>query len=172
MGRWTRQELEDAFERYQDTARRAAETHDWNVFADQFTEDATYIEHLFGEFRGRESIRAWITETMDRWPGTEMVDFPIGWYIIDEDRGWIACQIWNVMGDPGDGNDYREQNVSLLKYAGDGLWSYEEDVYNPGRFVEMIQRWSAVKERISGEKQPDAAEAAAEVIGSRKDPPS
>jgi hypothetical protein len=163
MGRWSRQELEEAFERYQDTARRAAETHDWNVFADQFTEDATYIEHLFGEFHSREAIREWITGTMGRWPGNEMTDFPIGWYIIDEDRGWIACQIWNVMGDPGDGSDHREQNVSLLKYAGDGLWSYEEDVYNPARFITMVQQWSAVKERISGEKQPDAVEAAAEL---------
>ena len=151
MGRWSRQELEDAFERYQQTTKRICEeTGDWNDFADLFTEDATYVEHLFGTMHGREAIRAWIVETMAKWPGSEMTGFPIGWYIVDEDRGWISCEIWNEMGDPGDGSVHRESNFTLLKYAGDGLWSYEEDVYNPNRFVDMIQRWSEVKDRVSG----------------------
>jgi uncharacterized protein (TIGR02246 family) len=165
MGRWSRQELEEAFERYQETVRRACDTGDWNLFADLFTEDATYVEHLFGTMHGREAIRVWITDTMARWPGSEMNAFPIGWFIIDEDRGWIACEIKNRMRDPGDGSVHVETNLTLLKYAGDGQWSYEEDAYNPNRFVEMIQRWSQVKEHVTGTTQPDAAAGAARPHG-------
>lgn len=154
MGRWTRQEIEQAFEGYQETVRRACATGNWNLFAELFTEDATYVEHLFGTMQGREAIRSWITRTMAQWPGSEMDAFPIGSSIIDEDRGWIACQIFNRMRDPGDGNVYQETNLTLLKYAGDGLWAYEEDAYNPNRFVEMIQRWSEAKNRASGADSP------------------
>ena len=163
MGRWSRRELEDAFEHYQETVRQACGTANWNLFAELFTEDSTYVEHLFGRMEGREAIREWITRTMAQWPGSEMNAFPIGWYIVDEDRGWIACEIFNRMRDPGDGSIHQETNLTLLKYAGDGLWSYEEDAYNPNRFVEMIQRWSAVAEQVSGQAQPDVSQAAAEI---------
>jgi hypothetical protein len=32
-----------------------------------------------------------------------------------------------------------------LKYAGAGKWSYEEDIYNPASFAEMIKAYMAVK---------------------------
>ena len=161
MGGWSRQELEEAFEHYQEQVRQACATGDWNLFADLFSEDATYVEHLFGRMEGREAIREWITRVMAKWPGNEMNAFPIGWYIVDEARGWIACEIKNRMRDPGDGSIHEETNLTLLKYAGNNLWSYEEDAYNPNRFVEMIQGWSAVKERVTGTAQPDVAAEAA-----------
>jgi hypothetical protein len=37
----------------------------------------------------------------------------------------------------------------VLKYAGNGKWSSEEDVYNPARFVEMVKEWSVAKEKLS-----------------------
>jgi hypothetical protein len=153
VGRWTREELEEAFAHHQSVVRRASATRDWNLFADQFTEDATYVEHVFGTFGGREAIRRWITTTMSTFPGDSMPHFPIEWYIIDEDRGWIVCQIWNRMADPGDGSVHQAYNFSLMKYAGDGLWSYEEDIYNPSHFVEMLKEWQARKADIdSGAK--------------------
>ena len=153
MGSWTREEIEQAFEGYQQAVRQACATGDWNLFADLFTEDATYVEHLFGRMEGREAIRAWITRTMAQWPGTEMNAFPIGWYIVDEDRGWIACEIFNRMRDPGDGSVHEETNLTLLKYAGDGMWSYEEDIYNPASFAQMVRGW------IDRKRELDAAEA-------------
>src|SRR5207248_11205429 len=75
--------LHDALPINQETVRRSCATGDWNLFADLFAEDATYVEHLFGRMEGREAIRAWITDTMAQWPGSEMNAFPIGWSIID-----------------------------------------------------------------------------------------
>ena len=70
---------------------------------------------------------------MAQYPNNEMKYFPIEWYMIDESRGWISCQVWNRMVDPGDGSLHQAYNFTLLKYAGDGLWSFEEDIYNPVR---------------------------------------
>jgi hypothetical protein len=142
MGRWSRDELEDAFQHYQDVARAAGTSGDWGPFAELFTEDATYIEHHYGTLGGREAIRRWITSTMTTYPGNEMPHFPIEWYIIDEDRGWVVCQVWNRMADPGDGSLHQAYNFTLLKYAGGGLWSYEEDIYNPMSFATMVKDWS------------------------------
>jgi hypothetical protein len=139
MGRWSRQELEEAFENYQQMALKAGTSGDWRSWADLFTEDATYVEHLFGTFGGREAIYNWIQKTMSTPPNDEMLYFPIDWYIIDEDRGWIVCKVWNRMKDPGDGSLHQEYNFTLLKYAGNGLFSYEEDIYNPSFFGKMIK---------------------------------
>ncbi|GAA3216969.1 hypothetical protein [Actinocorallia longicatena] len=140
-GRFTRQELEEAFAGYQRTSLAAGGSGNWDLFADQFTLDATYVEHGYGTFGGREAIRRWITTTMATFPGSAMPHFPIGWYVVDEDKGWIVCQVFNRMADPGDGSVHQADNITLLKYAGDGLWSYEEDAYNPASFLTMLTAW-------------------------------
>jgi uncharacterized protein (TIGR02246 family) len=143
MGRFTRDELGEAFAAYQRAAATAGATGDWDVWADLFTDDATYVEHHYGRFEGREAIRAWITETMGTFPGNRMPEFPVDWYVIDEAQGWVVCQVQNRMADPGDGSVHQEANITILHYAGDGRWSYEEDVYNPMHFAEMVKGWSA-----------------------------
>jgi ketosteroid isomerase-like protein len=141
MGQFTRDELDEAFAAYQQAAATAGATGDWGAWADIFTEDATYVEHHYGRFEGREAIRAWITETMGTFPGNLMPEFPIDWYVIDENRGWIVCQVENRMKDPGDGSIHQGANITILHYAGDGTWSYEEDVYNPMHFASMVKGW-------------------------------
>lgn len=150
MARWPRKEIEAAFDDYQRRAAEAARTGDWTDWVDQFTEDATYIEHHYGTFSGREAIREWITGTMSEYPGNRMDAFPIEWAVIDEDRGWVVCQVWNRMTDVGDGRVHQEYNFTLLKYAGEGQWSYEEDVYNPLRFGAMVAEWEAAGGNLRG----------------------
>jgi hypothetical protein len=149
MGRWTRDELEDAFAEFQRVALKAGTSGDWNPWADLFTEDATYIESNYGRMGGREAIRKWIVNTMTTPPIDQMTFFPIEWYMIDEARGWITCHVWNRMADPGDGSIHQAYNFTLLKYAGDGLWSYEEDIYDPKHFAEMLTGWFHAKKALS-----------------------
>ncbi len=138
---WSREELEEAFAAYQAKGAEAGRTGDWAAWADHFTEDAVYVEHHYGRFEGRDAIRTWISGCMAEFPGSAMPEFPVGWYVIDEERGWVICQVFNRMADPGDGSVHEADNMTILHYAGDGLWSYEEDVYNPAHFAAMVRGW-------------------------------
>jgi SnoaL-like domain len=149
VGQWSRDEIETAFAEYQRRAADAGASGEWRGWADVFTDDATYIEHHYGTFTGRNAIYEWISSTMSEYPGRDMPEFPIGWYVVDDERGWVVCQVWNRMRDPGDGSVHQEYNFTLLKYAGDGKWSYEEDIYNPLRFGAMVAEWEAARDAAS-----------------------
>jgi hypothetical protein len=46
--------------------------------------------------------------------------------------------------DPAGGEEeFRFGCVTILDYAGDGQWSYQEDVYNPTQAAEVFARWVA-----------------------------
>ena len=60
MGKYTRAELEAAFAKYNEARDRASQTGDWSIWADVFTDDVHYVEHAYGEFHGKEAVRAWI----------------------------------------------------------------------------------------------------------------
>lgn len=141
MGRFTRDEIVQAFEHYQEVAFAAGQSGEWDQWADLFTPDARYIEHLYGTFEGREEIRTWITTTMAQWPNSAFTSFPVEWYTVDEERGWVIAHVWNRLEDPGDGSVFQEYNLSVFHYAGDGLWSFEEDVYNPEKFAVVVGAW-------------------------------
>jgi hypothetical protein len=133
------EEVEAEFEKYRQRGQLAVETGDWNQWADQFTTDARYLEHHYGRFEGQDAIREWINGVMQPFPTME---FPVTWKTIDGNR--VVALIPNVLPDPtgGDGDFGFDVNV-ILHYAGDGKWSYEEDVYNPREAQEAIDRWLA-----------------------------
>ena len=90
-----------------------------------------------GVFHGREAIRTWITETMASVSG---MSFPYDWYMIEDDRVVMYC--WNVFDPlPGMTGEYKFAVVVILRYAGDGLWSLEEDVYNAKESEEVLGRF-------------------------------
>jgi hypothetical protein len=96
---------------------------------------------------GREAIFDWIQSLMSSPLVNEMNEFPVEWYVIDEQRGWVICQVWNRMKDPGDGTLHQAYNLTVLHYAGNNQWSYEEDIYNPVKFEQMIAGYLAAKAR-------------------------
>jgi SnoaL-like domain len=150
VGEFTRDEIERAYAHYRAVAAAAGASGQWDAWADLFTEDAEYIEHLYGTFTGREAIRTWITTTMAEFPNNEMTDFPAEWWVIDEERGWVVCAVWNRMRDLGDGNLHQAVNWSLLKYAGGDRWSYEEDIYNVAEFGEMVKGYLTARKAAKG----------------------
>ena len=60
---FTREEIETAFQRYQDAANEAGRTGDWQGWVDCFVPDVEYVEHLYGTFVGRDAVRQWIEKT-------------------------------------------------------------------------------------------------------------
>ncbi len=153
MSTWTKSELENAFASYRSAADHGAETDDWTRFTEHFTEDCVYVEHLIGTMHGRHEVLDFYTRSMvQEYPGNCIAEFPIGWWVIDEEKGWVIFQAWSVMEDPGDGSDHRQYNISILHYAGDGRFSYQEDIYNPMEFGEMIGSWEARRNESRGAK--------------------
>ena len=140
----TEQEIERAFAAYQERVAEIAESGEWASFADMFTEGATYEEHAFGSFTGREAIRSWVLDTMTAFPGNTMTSFPIAWHVVDAPTNRVICEVRNLMPDPGDGSVHEASNLTILTYGGEGLWSREEDVYNPMRFARMAVDWAKV----------------------------
>ena len=122
-------------------------TGDWTIWASVFTDDATYIEHAFGEFHGRREIEQWIVEVMKPYP---QMRFPVSWHVIDEARGWVVFQCQNRLAHPTepDGPPFQFPTWSKIHYAGDHLWSYEEDNYNPAEAGKVIEAWRAAGGRL------------------------
>jgi hypothetical protein len=139
--RWSRAELDEAHAHFMDTANRCAAAGEWRDWADLFTEDARYVEHMFGEMHGREEIFSWISATMAEWPNKAMTSFPHSWCVCDEEKGWWICRIENRFRDPGDGSVHQAHNLTVLHYAGNMQFSYEEDAYNPANFGPVVTNW-------------------------------
>ena len=78
-----------------------------------------------------------------------MTAFPVVWYSIDVEKGWVFAEIMNRMQDLGDRKIHEEANITILHYAGNGLFSYEEDAYNPHNFGEMLKAYEASKAKMA-----------------------
>ncbi len=143
-GAFSVEEITEAYAALHTRVAASAESGQWDDFALSFTEDATYVEHAFGTFHGREEIRAWAVKTMTSFPGRVMTGFPVAWQVVDEPTSRLICEVRNLMPDPGDGSAHEASNLTIMTYAGDGLFCREEDVYNPMRFAAMSVRWARI----------------------------
>ena len=134
-----RAEVEAEFEKYRRRAALAVETGDWDQWADQFTDHAHYREHHYGYFRSGAEIRAWIKSVMQPFPTME---FPPSFALIDGNR--VSTLIPNILPAPeGDDGYYGFDVNTILHYAGNGKWSFEEDVYSPAEAQDTVDRWIA-----------------------------
>jgi len=110
---------------------------DWNAWADLHTVDCVWVEHHLGTFHGREAIRKAILDVMRPVP---MMEFPVDWHAIAGNR--VIYYPWQVLPDPSGGDEvFRFGCVTILEYAGDGLWSRQEDLYNPAEGQAVFKRW-------------------------------
>lgn len=169
MGRFSKQEIEQAFKTYQVQGRDAARSGDWGRWGEMFTEDVTYIEHEVGQWGGREAAVREMAALMHQSEGTPWVwvnQYPVKAYLVDEDRGWVWSQIWNRMEDPGNGIVLQENCLTMLRYDGNGLFNYEEDLYNPHAYVQMVKDWVKVHEQCASED--DSTLGAARASAARK----
>ena len=107
----------------------------WEDLAEFFTEDAVYIDPAWGRIEGREAIRRFMVESMS---GLEGWTFPREWTGIEGDR---LVSVWQnrLPGARPDGSPWQALGVSVLTYAGRGLFSSEEDVLNMAHVLELIR---------------------------------
>ncbi len=142
--------MREPYENFKRVSDACASTADYDAFADLFTEDCTYVEHVFGEMHGREEVRSWIVPLMKLYPNDQMVRYTHDWVLFDEEEGRVVSARTH-MADPGDGSSLSATNWTMITYAGDGLFSREEDIYNPANFGKLLdlgrtcRSWGAIR---------------------------
>jgi hypothetical protein len=123
MAKFTREEIERAFRRYW---RSGAVGEDWDAWADLFTPDANYVEHVLGNLHGREAIRAWIKPIMEQYRELYTV---YEWHTVDSDSGRVIVYMQNRRDHPSGTGVIDFPGVTILQYAGNDQWSAEEDFW-------------------------------------------
>ncbi|MEV6769534.1 nuclear transport factor 2 family protein [Nocardia sp. NPDC051030] len=147
--KWSKEEIEDALIDFIEDSTTTWVSGDIAAWADWYAEDAVFRDLGMGyesgvELHGRTAIREQYIKNRDHFPGGQVQYYPCPWYIIDEDRGLVLMEWRCRMTDPGDGSLHEEPCYTRLIYGGDRQWSFEEDIYNPVRMGEMIERWLAI----------------------------
>jgi SnoaL-like protein len=137
MTTFSRDEIEAAFRAYW---RAGAVGEDWDAWADRFTPDCLYVEHVYGTMRGRETVRTWIKPIMARY-GELYTAYD--WHVVDPERGRVIVAMQNRRDDPGGGPPIDFPGVTILDYAGDGLWAREEDYWSTRGREAAMRAWEA-----------------------------
>ena len=148
MGKFSKAELEAAFQSYW---RTGAVNEDWDGFANGFTQDALYVEHVLGTLRGREAIRRWIKPIMEDY--CELYT-AYEWHTIDEEQARAIVYMQNRRDHPSGAGTIDFPGITILVYGGDGLWKYEEDYWAvPGARRSVKAYLEACKQQDPDHKQ-------------------
>lgn len=99
----------------------------WDQLADFFTEDAAYIDPAWGRIDGRENIRSFFVKSMAGLTGHGW-STPENWMMADGPR--VVSQWDQVLGQKDDGSPCFVAGLSILYYAGSGLFCYSHDMLN------------------------------------------
>src|SRR5271155_5066150 len=110
-------ELVSAYETFKRVSDACAESGDYNAFADLFTEDCVYIEHVFGEMHGREAVRAWIVPLMQSYPNNQMTKYTHDWVYFN---GGCRCPL-------------QMRRVQRLRISAESSSSLCSPSHHPGR---------------------------------------
>jgi hypothetical protein len=135
MPTFSRDEIHAAWKRRMELQ----DADDWAGFGNTFTADAVYHEHHYGVFRGREKILAWLVPVMEYCKGWT---YPVEWVCIDGNR---VVHKWmnRLPGQRPDGSFYEFAGITAMEYAGNGQFSFQEDIYNRFETDKIIDEWKA-----------------------------
>jgi hypothetical protein len=147
-------EVRAAYERYVETNDRAVLGEvPWSAFADCFTENGVYIDPAWGRIEGRAAITQFLEDSM---AGLDGWTLPHEWAVVEGDR--VVTLWWlRLPGTTPDGQPLQAPGMSILHYAGDGLFDYELDILNMVEVFEMMKAsdWKPNDAMRSPPKHPD-----------------
>ncbi|NQX88811.1 MAG: nuclear transport factor 2 family protein [Halioglobus sp.] len=126
----------------------------WEAMADFFTEDAVYIDPAWGRQETREGIRQFFVDSMAGLTGYGW-STPERWTMVDGHR--LVSHWDQVLGKRPDGAPYTVPGLSILYYAGDGLFCYSHDYLNMTYILETMQemQWQAPEGFNLPPRKPD-----------------
>lgn len=133
-------EVERAFHRILTTG---ITDEDWPAWTECLTEDVLYVERILGTMHGRAAVRDWITSLMASRADVHGV---LNWYVVKGDR--VVFDMTNRIYHPDPSQPPLDfAGLTVLQYAGDGLFGYEEDYWDAkgsevayGEFLAAIDR--------------------------------
>ena len=105
----------------------------WDEFSDLFEDNAVYIADENTVWYGKEAIKVNLKNQLKKVP--KMKFDRVDWYDIYQNR--VTFYIWNEITSKS-GKIYRIPNISIIYYAGNGKWKFEEDFYDKLTFMKRI----------------------------------
>jgi hypothetical protein len=136
-------EVEQAFHRILTTG---ITDEDWLGWTELLTEDVLYVERVFGTMHGRAAVRAWITDLMAARADVHGV---LNWYVVKGDR--VVFDMTNRIYHPDPSQPPLDfAGLTVLQYAGDGLFGYEEDYWDTKGSEVAYREFLAAVERCGG----------------------
>ncbi|HMG44307.1 MAG TPA: nuclear transport factor 2 family protein [Acidimicrobiales bacterium] len=144
-----RNEIDEAFQHYW---KVGCVDEDWVAWTDLFVPDVHYVDHFWGPLRGRKQVDVWIHAVMKGVPEIYTV---LDWYAIDGNR--VVFRLQNRRDNPSaDGPPYFDfPGLSVITYAGDGLWASEEDYWDRTGARRTSEEYAAACDR-SGPTTPES----------------
>jgi len=125
----------------------------WADIAEHFTEDAIYIDPVWGRYEGRPAIRKFMHDCME---GFDDWKFPTLWSVIKDNM--VICAFWSrVPGKRKEGGYYDCFSLNISIYAGNGLFCYENDIFNMAELGQLIKAsgWVPPSFAIPAPADPD-----------------
>jgi hypothetical protein len=147
MAKFSRDELERAFQQYW---RTGAVAEDWDKWADLFTADADYVEHVLGNMKGREAIRAWIKPIMVEY--CELYT-AYEWHVVDEATGRVVVYMQNRRDHPSGKGTIDFPGITILQYAGNTRWSREEDYWAVPKAYATVEEYKQACKQFDPDHQ-------------------
>ncbi len=148
------EEVRAAADAYRDLRERiGAGEATWVDLAEIFTDDVVYIDPAWGRIEGIEELRSFLDESMR---GFEEWTFPIEYIAIEGDTV-VVKWTQQIPGTRPDGSPLEQSGYSTLVYAGDGKFSYEEDLLNMVHIFEDFKAsgWKPPATMVAPPAKPD-----------------
>lgn len=108
----------------------------WASMADFFTEDAVYIDPAWGRVEGRSAIADFFEESMAGLTGHGW-STPENWTMVKGPR--LVSQWDQILGQSPQGHPLMVAGLSILYYAGEGLFCYSHDMLNMTHIGETMR---------------------------------
>jgi len=140
MANWPLEEVEAAFRTYWSTG---AVGENWDAWADLFTDDALYVEHVLGNKNGREEIREWIKPIMAQYGELYTV---YEWHMA-EASGRVVVYMQNRRDNPSGDGVLDFPGITILQYAGGGKWSMEEDYWAVPAATQTTEQYETLRKQ-------------------------
>jgi hypothetical protein len=142
-----RDEIEEAFAHWWKVGNAS---EDWSAWTDLFVPDVEYHDYFWGPLLGRAEVEVWINAVMK---GVPEIYGIYEWHVIEGDT--VVFKVQNRRDNPdGAGPPYFDfPGLSVLRYAGDGLWASEEDYWDRDGARRTSIEYAAACER-AGIREP------------------